>query len=119
MALSPSDLEAFQQVMSGFDGRRALPAAHQLFQNMPNPFNPITTIRYDVAEGEPVMVRLRVYDVQGRLMATLVDGLREPGSYRVFWDGTNQAGRKVASGTYFFRLCTGDFSTTRKMVLLK
>ena len=96
-----------------------LPKVFSLSQNYPNPFNPSTAISYSVPEGHTVFVTLKVYDLRGRLVQTLVNELREAGNYSVFWDGTDISGRKVASGVYFYRLQAGEFTRTRKMVLLK
>jgi hypothetical protein len=91
--------------------------AYGLEPNVPNPFNPATTIRYQI--GAAGAVTLRVYDVTGRLVRTLVDGQRVPGAYEARWDGRDERGRGVASGVYFYRLHAGDFTRTRRMVLLK
>jgi len=97
-----------------------LPKAYSLSQNFPNPFNPSTTLQFAVPEHEgPVYVRLDVFNLRGALVKTLVDGVREPGNYRIQWQGRDQTGRPVASGVYFYRLATPDFKATRKMVLLK
>jgi flagellar hook assembly protein FlgD len=70
-------------------------------------------------EGAPVQVALKVYDIRGRFVRTLMDEAREPGAYTVFWNGTNEGGRQVSSGVYFYRMQAGDFVQIRKMVLLK
>ena len=88
-----------------------------LHQNFPNPFNPSTVIEYSLAQAGHV--EIAVYDVHGRKVATLVDGLREPGAYREVWDGKNEKGRVVASGIYFCRLTSDDGTLIRKMVLLR
>jgi len=94
------------------------PLRYALAQNYPNPFNPTTTIEFTLREGGHVT--LRVYNVAGQLVATLVDGVRAPGiTHRVEWDGHNAAGQSVASGVYFYRLQTEGFTKTKKMVLLK
>lgn len=91
---------------------------NRLAQNVPNPFNPSTIIEFSLRER--AQVALRIYDVRGRLVRTLVDGVRNAGaSHRIEWDGRNDAGTRVASGVYFCRLATRDFTATRKMVLLK
>jgi len=97
----------------------ALPKAFSLSQNTPNPFNPSTTINYSVPEGASVIVSLKVYDIRGRLVRTLADGSREPGTHTVLWDGTDESGQQASSGIYIYRLRAGDFVQTRKMVLLK
>jgi flagellar hook assembly protein FlgD len=87
-------------------------------QNTPNPFNPTTAIRFVVPEGG-ARVALRVYDVEGRLVRTLVDGHRPAGSQAAVWDGASDSGVASASGVYFYRLEAPGFTQTRKMVLLK
>jgi hypothetical protein len=89
-----------------------------LRQNRPNPFNPVTTIDYEVPGGAE-RVTLRVYDVSGRLVRTLVDGRQPEGVATATWDGRNDGGGRVASGVYFYRLEAGDTRATRRMVLLK
>jgi hypothetical protein len=89
----------------------------QLYQNHPNPFNPVTYIRYEVNERTPVT--LNVYDVQGRLVRQLVDTTREPGAYTAQWNGRNLNGESVSSGIYFYRLQAGSEVQTKKMVMLK
>ena len=92
-------------------------ATTRLEQNSPNPFNPTTAIRFTLASKETVT--LAVYDLNGRLVRTLVSGTRDLGSHSVTWDGRDNAGTSVASGVYFYRLDAGKVSDTRKMVLLK
>ncbi|UCH84508.1 MAG: T9SS type A sorting domain-containing protein [Candidatus Latescibacterota bacterium] len=94
------------------------PRETSLFQNVPNPFNPSTTIRYTV--GEPGgYVSLRVYDVTGRVIRVLFDGAAGPGEKTVTWDGDNEQGKRVASGVYFYRLTAPGFARTMKLVVLK
>lgn len=97
----------------------ALPKAFALSQNYPNPFNPSTTVAFDIPEGKEVNVRLNVYNMRGQLVRTLVNELKSEGSYQIQWDGTDNYGRRVSSGVYFYRITTGEFSQTRKMVILK
>jgi len=97
----------------------SLPKSFSLAQNAPNPFNPSTTIKYDIPEGNPVQVSLLIYNLRGQLVKALVDETREPGSYSVFWDGTDETGRRVSSGVYLYRMKAGEFTQTRKMVILK
>ena len=92
-------------------GRDACPTI-LLPPDSPNPFNPSTTIRFDLpAAGQ---VSLAVYDVSGRLVATLADGLRQAGAHEVTFDGSG-----LASGVYLYRISAGQRTATGKMVLLK
>ena len=93
-------------------------ARYELSQNLPNPFNPETVVRYTVPPPGGV-VALRVYDVSGRLVRTLKEGHARAGSHVAVWDGRNANGQRVSSGVYFYRLSAPDFDQTRKMVLLK
>ncbi len=81
-----------------------VPRAFSLSQNYPNPFNPMTTIRYEIAE--PSKVELRIYDLRGREIRTLVDERQPAGAKAVAWDGRDNAGRPVGSGVYIYRIRT-------------
>ena len=99
-------------------GDSPTPQRFALHQNVPNPFNPTTTIRYDVPPaGGHVIVR--VYDVQGQLVRTLVDANQTGGQKRVTWDGRNDRGQGVSTGIYFCQLRGEGFVKTHKMVLMK
>jgi hypothetical protein len=99
------------------DASRA-PRALDLAQNHPNPFNPSTTIRFSVpAPGSPVS--LNVYDVSGRLVATLVDNEKISGTREVRWNGKDRRGADVASGVYFYSLITPERTLSRKLVVLR
>jgi hypothetical protein len=94
------------------------PSAYRLAQNAPNPFNPITTLRYEIPSPGCHLV-IAVHDASGRRVATLHSGHRSPGLHEATWDGRNDRGERVASGVYFARMVAPDFTTTRKMILLK
>lgn len=89
----------------------------RLGQNHPNPFNPMTTIRFEMAQ--PGEVELVVYGLDGRKVITLVHDSLAPGSHEVVWAGKDATGRQVASGTYLYRLKHGDQVQTRRMTLVK
>ena len=93
------------------------PRVNRLAQNYPNPFNPTTRIRFSISERS--FVNLKIYNVAGQLVKTLVYDVREAGTYIVAWDGKNNGDRKVASGIYFCRFAGGDYVQTKKMVLLR
>jgi hypothetical protein len=91
---------------------------NNLDQNIPNPFNPTTTIKYEVREAG--LVSLKIYNVAGQLVKTLVDGQKVAGQvYSATWNGLNDAGQPVSSGVYFYKLVAKNFTQTKKMVLLK
>jgi hypothetical protein len=89
-----------------------LPSAAKLEQNYPNPFNPSTTINYELPRASHVT--LTVYDVLGREVATLVNGVEDPGYKSVGWDAGGGS-----SGVYFYRLTAGDFGATKKLMLIR
>jgi len=91
--------------------------AVSLGQNVPNPFNPSTSISFVVPVASPAV--LAVFDVTGALVRELVDEVIPAGRRTVQWDGTNDRGESVSSGAYFYRLTVGKHSATRKMLLLK
>jgi hypothetical protein len=93
-------------------GRRETPVAFALYRNYPNPFNPATTIAFDVPRDG--YVRLRVIDILGRAVATLVDEHVTAGRHSIEWKRSD-----AASGVYFYRMESGDFTAVMKMVLLK
>lgn len=94
-----------------------VPSVHRLIGAYPNPFNPRTEVRFELAS--PTRVRVRIHDVRGRLVQTLIDESRPAGVHQVVWDGTDHSGRRVASGTYYLRLVADDRVETRKVSLLK
>jgi hypothetical protein len=95
----------------------ALPQKFELGQNVPNPFNPNTAITFAVPR--PSQVRIDVFNVMGQKVRTLADEYSKAGYKRVEWDGTDANGNSVASGVYLYRMTAGDFSETKKMLLLK
>jgi outer membrane protein assembly factor BamB len=101
--------------LTGMDG--GTPSHFALYGNVPNPFNPTTRIRYDLASR--VHVSLDVYNVTGQRVKRLVDEAAGPGEFAAEWDGTNEGGEKVSTGVYFCRLSAGSYAQTKRMVLLK
>jgi hypothetical protein len=93
------------------------PVTYHLAANYPNPFNPETTIEYEL--GESGRVRLEIYNMLGQKIKTLVDQQQESGVHRVVWQGRDEMNATVASGIYFYRIQSGDFRATRQMVLLR
>ncbi|MFH0777824.1 MAG: choice-of-anchor Q domain-containing protein, partial [Candidatus Eisenbacteria bacterium] len=113
------DMGAYETAAGQNDAEETEPAGvYRLYQNVPNPFNPVTLIRYDVpASGG--RITLRVYDVASRPVRTLVDQVQSGGQKAVGWDGRDGAGIPVSSGVYFCRLVTPDYERTLKMLLLR
>lgn len=94
-----------------------IPEGLHLYQNVPNPFNPETTIRFDIPENSHVL--LSIYNLLGQRVITLLQGNRPAGGYSLTWDGRDQQGRNVVSGIYFVSLVSGNTVQTRKMFLLR
>ena len=94
-----------------------LPKTYALHQNYPNPFNPETNIGYDLADES--MVSLKVYDMKGTLVKTLLNENQSSGHKTIKWDGTSDLGQKVSAGLYLYRIQTESFTSTKKMALLK
>jgi len=90
---------------------------YALGQNNPNPFNPKTTIHFELAESRPVL--LIIYSVDGRKVRVLIDGRIERGAHQVEWNGRDDKGRAMPSGTYFYRLQAGHYLEMRKMQLIR
>lgn len=88
-----------------------------LLQNYPNPSNPTTTIQFNILEAQHVT--LKIYNILGEEIATLIDGQKEAGAYTCMWEGKNQKGLRVSSGIYLYRLTVGDRVFTKKMMLLQ
>ena len=122
---NPNENRVFLRVLQGdgltvkiVDERIILPSDYRLSENYPNPFNPSTTFSFTLPTDKAVSVK--VYDVTGRLVRTLVDdAFHVAGTYEVTWDGTNGAGQPVASGTYLYALEWGSFRQSKTMVLVK
>jgi len=98
-----------------------IPEAFHLAQNYPNPFNPSTTIRFDVPDTQSggVHVQLRVYNLLGELVRTLVDETKLAGQHLALWDGRNEQSEVVSTGIYIYRITAGNFSETLRMTLQK
>ena len=94
-----------------------IPNQFALHQNHPNPFNPITTLRYDLPENGHV--NITIYDMLGREVKTLVNTTQDAGFRSVIWDATNDYGKPVSAGVYLYKIQAGEFVQTKKMVLLK
>jgi hypothetical protein len=93
------------------------PSAFTLSQNYPNPFNPTTTISYTVSDR--TFVSLKVFNALGEEVRTLVSRIQEPGNYPVTWSGEDNLGRDVPSGVFIYQMIAGQFSESKKMLLLK
>jgi hypothetical protein len=93
------------------------PVTYALSQNYPNPFNSSTRISYDIPMAGHVQVN--IYNIEGRLIQTLVNGNADPGTHHVTWNGLNNNGAAVSTGVYLYSLQAGDFQAVKKMVYLK
>ena len=100
----------------------AIPERMILGQNYPNPFNPRTWIPF--AFSNPSDVVIRIFDSAGRIIRTIDLGMKEAGFYMdrskaAYWDGRNDLGERISSGVYFYQIRAGDFTATRRMLILK
>ena len=93
------------------------PSNFYIHQNYPNPFNPTTTIKYQLPEIS--VVNISIYDMLGNLVKTLVNTSEPPGIKSIQWNATNNQGEPVSAGVYLYKIQTGDFVDTKKMILLK
>ncbi|MDD2229504.1 MAG: choice-of-anchor J domain-containing protein, partial [Candidatus Cloacimonetes bacterium] len=91
--------------------------ATELTGNYPNPFNPETTISFNMKETAPVS--LEIYNVKGQLVKTMLNGVQETGNHSVVWNGKDNNGRAVSSGVYYYKMNTGKYSSTKKMIMMK
>ena len=94
-----------------------LPIAYNLYNAYPNPFNPVTTLRYDLPEN--ANVNFTIYDMMGRQVSTLVSSQQTAGFKSVRWNATNDKGSPVSAGLYLYAIEAGQYRQTKKMVLLK
>jgi len=93
------------------------PTAELLGQNYPNPFNPTTTIAYNMIEEGNVSIE--VFNIRGQLVKTLINEHMTVGEHTLVWEGTNNNSQKVSSGMYFYKMKSGNYSSTKKMILMK
>jgi|GEM_PF-6590428 len=113
-----SDLSASASVaVTGVEKDNIIPGNYALIQNYPNPFNPSTSIEFDLPKAETV--KLRVFDILGREVATLVNSYEEAGSHKVEWEGKDNSGNGLSSGIYFYTIEAGSFKAVKKMIYLK
>jgi hypothetical protein len=89
----------------------------QLYQNYPNPFNPVTNIRFELLKSEQVI--LQIFDIEGRLIKTLIDNRLFAGTHELSWNGLDDQSRPVASGVYYYNIKAGTYQSARRMVLMR
>jgi hypothetical protein len=123
MAATPASIKVDDMVMEELtvshvaDGTTGLPTASSLAQNYPNPFNPSTTIEFTIEKTNNVA--LNIYNIQGELVRSLINGQLQPNSYSYSWDGRDTAGASVSSGVYIYTLINGAERQSKRMILLK
>ncbi|MDP2039288.1 MAG: PQQ-dependent sugar dehydrogenase [Ignavibacteria bacterium] len=122
---SSGKIYRFKPTVSGGIGKVELPNDLKLYQNFPNPFNPTTTIKYSIHQNEAPHsasvgnVILKIFDSLGRELATLVDEHKHAGTYNVSFNVETCGGKSLPSGIYFYRLQSGSYSETKKLILMK
>jgi hypothetical protein len=115
--LRGADNGTIDALLDGIDSKPGDPLTFRLLENAPNPFNPRTSVRFHVPHESDVSIR--IYDVSGRLVRELVDGVTEPGRHEAVWDGRSDSGQAVGSGVYFCVMEAEAFRGSQKMLLLK
>jgi len=114
---SGNESDAASATSTTGDDTPQAPDAFALYQNVPNPFNPATTIRFDLPRA--AHVKLSIFNVKGELVSTIADRQMSEGRKEFIWTAVDNRGRAVSSGIYFYRLVAGEFVQTKKMVLLR
>jgi photosystem II stability/assembly factor-like uncharacterized protein len=127
MICSPNPTTAFvcgsqglllkKDITTGIHSGQVLQKGFKVNQNFPNPFNPITTINYQIPKSSNV--ELLIYNIKGQLVRTLVNSWTEAGKHNVAWEGKNDEGIKISSGIYFYLFEASEFTKVRKMILVK
>ncbi len=115
MVVGGAEISMSPEVVVTFDG--SLPTKYSLHANYPNPFNPSTTVKFEIPRAG--MTRLAIYDVAGRMVKVLTNEVLPASAHSVVWNGDNDRGQRVASGTYYMRLTSGDYEAVQKMTLMK
>lgn len=105
------------QVVGINSGVSSIAEGYALNQNYPNPFNPVTNISYTISNSDDVSIK--IFDMTGKEIRTLLNKFQNKGSYSLVWNGTDNSGSSVGSGVYFYRLQSGNFSETKRMVFVK
>lgn len=118
-ALSVEDIDVLYNMEAAVKSKHTqqLPDQCTLYQNFPNPFNPETSITFEITE--PSYVTLEVVNLNGQHIRTLLHGNQNPGAYTLLWDGRDESGFDAPSGVYLYRLVTENFSQTHKMLLTR
>ena len=94
-----------------------LPESYKLYQNFPNPFNPATTISFDLPNDN--LVKINIYNLLGQKVKSLLNLKLTAGTHEIIWDGKNEVGQSVSSGLYLLTIKTGEYSALKKMILLR
>jgi hypothetical protein len=104
-------------VEPGTNSGEVIPVASTLSQNYPNPFNPTTNIKFTIIKAGNV--NIDIYNIKGELIKTLVNGNYNVGEHSVVWNGMDNKGKTVSSGVYFYHMLSKEYSSTKKMILMK
>ena len=117
-AVNGSGISESSSVLLSNDGKVSfVPEEFALYENYPNPFNPVTNIVYDIPEMADVSIT--IFNIKGQRVNTLVQGQHQPGRYKVLWNAVNDYGQPLASGMYIYMIRAGDFTSIKKLMLLK
>ena len=115
--MSVKNFQFYSSPLTADEDIDQIPTRFVLGQNFPNPFNPVTTIRYELPDRK--LVNISVYDMRGNLIKNLLKSTQSPGLKTIRWDATDSRGNMVSAGVYFYKIKAGSFIQTKKMILLK
>jgi len=107
----------YLNITSVSDNKKGIITDFALYQNYPNPFNPYTKIEYEIPKT--TRVNLKIYNILGQEIKTLIDYEQQTGNYQIIWDGTNNYNIHVSSGIYIYKIKAGNFVQGKKMILLR
>lgn len=111
------NIDGSTSIHGPIEAEAPLPKDFRLAENFPNPFNPTTTVRFDLPKS--THVKLEVYNVLGQKVKTMINEQMEPGYHEILWNSLNDQGMRVSSGVYYYRITAGDFHDVKKMALVK
>ncbi len=109
----------FDEELAGHEQNEVIPVSTVLYQNYPNPFNPTTTICFSLTAKDAEDAQVRIYNIKGQKVETLVNEVLSVGEHSIIWNGRDSNNKRVSSGIYLYKLKAGDYTDIKKMILIK